>query len=116
MTELNLVTPDFINQLLYHTAVHEALIGIDPKDSVLVFEMREFRLYKMGTDYVYGMNALRRVMDMQKLIEANHARVKILIEMLDDEEKDKDQIASYIAELYEESEGAVKIIEGYNSG
>lgn len=111
MTDLPLVTSGFMTQLVYYTAVREALIGVDPTNSQLVYELNQFRYYRTGYVYIEGAKAIERALKMKKVIEDNHARVKMLVEMAEDKGQDRDAIARYIADLYRESEDALSILQ-----
>ena len=112
--ELDLVTLDFVDQVLYHTAVREALIGIEPTSSEIVQEIREFRWAMIGQKYLDWKRRSSTVIDMVALIKENHARVKELSVMLEEDRDDKEEIEEYIRELYLDSEQALMFIEELN--
>ena len=109
-----LVTLGFMDQVLYHTAVRESLVGIDPRTSTMVFELTQFRYMKIGTCYTEGTKALNQAAEMRQVILENHARVKTLSTMIGDGKYTEEEIAAYILELYQQSEEALVAIEELN--
>lgn len=104
----DLVTASFMEQVLYTTAVREVLAGIAPENSERLYELRQFKHYKMGTALSTGTTALHRAETLSRVIREHHASVKVLADMINEERDDKQAIIDYINELTAEAELAVQ--------
>lgn len=106
----DMLTIDFLDQVLYNRSMREAMIGIDPRESVLIHELRQYRYHLIGERFSENSARMARAAALKELIEANHARVKTLASMVGNSEHTEQEIAEYIIDLYNDAEEAIQQI------